>query len=287
MVECNKCGDDVSMPYECNRCGDKFCSDHRLPEKHDCQMLDRGGTDAGVVVEVEKQREDKSGKSSILPDSLYNGKLWDKLDGQVTKVLGFAILGVYILQFLTLLTVGENIHDLLFVLEPNNVHHVWTWVTSIFAHSPAHIFHIIGNGLVLIFFGRLLERIIGSRDYFYLFIVSGIIAGLSQVTLGYILGNPSVGILGASGALLAILGVLTVYKPKMTVYLYFLIPVPLWVISIGFSALSLVGILTAGGILGGMAHGAHLVGLIVGLIYGYRTKDRYKLSDSTRLGSRR
>lgn len=288
MAECDKCGENTSMPYKCNRCGEKFCSDHRLPEKHDCRMMDRGGTDPDVVVEVEKQRsDDESRIQELTPESIDTSNVWDRLDGEVTKLFGLTIAAVYVLQFIILFTLGQDAHSTLFVLEPLNVHHVWTWITSIFSHSPNSLFHILGNGIILIFFGSLLEKVIGSRRYFYLFITSGIIAGLSQVTLSYLLGSPGIGVLGASGALLSVLGVLTVYKPDMTVYLYFLIPVPLWVISIGFSVLSVAGIIAAGGILGNVAHGAHLIGLLVGLAYGYRTKDEYKLSGSTRLGTRR
>ena len=42
MVRCDKCGADVSMPFRCNYCGGYFCSEHRLPEFHDCTGLHRG-----------------------------------------------------------------------------------------------------------------------------------------------------------------------------------------------------------------------------------------------------
>lgn len=295
MKKCNKCGEETSMPYECNLCNKKFCSDHRLPEKHDCPMLDRGAPDAGVVVEMENQKDGKSIKEKIsdifgLSSSENRGKnrssyiSGTKIDGNVNKIFGLTILGVYVLQFLVLSIFGKNVHNLLFVLEPTNITHVWSWITSIFAHSPSSLFHIIGNGIILVFFGSMLERIIGSRDYALLFIVSGILAGLSQAVLGLTIGNPEVGLLGASGALLAVLGVLTVYKPDLTVYLYFFLPVPLWIITIGYAGLSVVGILAGGG-LGGIAHGAHLVGLLIGVAYGYKTRERYSMKSSTRLAS--
>ena len=36
MVQCDKCGTDVDLPFRCNYCGGYFCSRHRLPEFHDC-----------------------------------------------------------------------------------------------------------------------------------------------------------------------------------------------------------------------------------------------------------
>jgi len=39
MVKCDKCSEDVEMPFRCNYCGGYFCSGHRLPEFHDCPGL--------------------------------------------------------------------------------------------------------------------------------------------------------------------------------------------------------------------------------------------------------
>ncbi len=36
MVECDKCGKEVYMPFRCKYCGGYYCSEHRLPEIHDC-----------------------------------------------------------------------------------------------------------------------------------------------------------------------------------------------------------------------------------------------------------
>lgn len=42
MVQCDKCGRDVDMPFRCNYCGGYFCTEHRLPEFHGCTGLQRG-----------------------------------------------------------------------------------------------------------------------------------------------------------------------------------------------------------------------------------------------------
>jgi|AntRauMinimDraft_3_1070383.scaffolds.fasta_scaffold01217_3 Predicted nucleic acid binding protein containing the AN1-type Zn-finger len=39
MSECSICATKGNLQYECNYCGDVFCSEHRLPEKHDCPGL--------------------------------------------------------------------------------------------------------------------------------------------------------------------------------------------------------------------------------------------------------
>lgn len=59
MKECSVCGESLTHPYTCNYCGEKHCSDHRLPEKHDCpeliSELSFGGNspDSGWVQETE------------------------------------------------------------------------------------------------------------------------------------------------------------------------------------------------------------------------------------------
>ncbi len=39
MAECSYCGASESLPFTCKFCGGKFCSEHRLPENHECQGL--------------------------------------------------------------------------------------------------------------------------------------------------------------------------------------------------------------------------------------------------------
>lgn len=36
MSTCSYCGCRESMPYICKFCGSRFCSNHRLPENHQC-----------------------------------------------------------------------------------------------------------------------------------------------------------------------------------------------------------------------------------------------------------
>lgn len=281
MAECNKCGDEISMPYECNRCEKKFCSKHRLPEKHSCVMLDRGGPDAKMI--EEKNKKSNSTVREKIPSA---DGFWDKVNGQMTQIFGVTFIVVYLLQILSLVVFDSpSVHNSLFVFRPEYVHYVWTWFTSMFAHSPFGFWHILGNGIVLIFFGTLLERKIGTKRYTALFFASGLIAGFSQVGLGILANNPT-GVLGASGALMGVLGVLTVYNPRMTVYLYFFIPAPLWLVTIGFAGFSIFAAFSGGVVLGGVAHVAHIAGLVSGLLYGYKTKDRYNLSDEVDLSRR-
>jgi uncharacterized protein YkwD len=38
-MKCEKCGNEVFLPFTCSYCGKNYCDEHRLPESHECHML--------------------------------------------------------------------------------------------------------------------------------------------------------------------------------------------------------------------------------------------------------
>jgi membrane associated rhomboid family serine protease len=144
----------------------------------------------------------------------------------------------------------------------------WTFVTSIFLH--ADFLHLFFNLFALFFFGIYLERIIGSGSFAALFIVSGIVGNL-----GYLLtsSNPYTPAIGASGAIYGVIGTLAVIAPSLLVYIYGFIPVPMALAAVIWALIDVAGLFTPTGI----AHGAHLGGMAVGLIYGAYLRVRVKV----------
>ena len=39
-MKCRQCGQETYLPFKCPYCEDQFCTDHRLPENHDCPRID-------------------------------------------------------------------------------------------------------------------------------------------------------------------------------------------------------------------------------------------------------
>jgi hypothetical protein len=39
MGGCSKCGKEETLPFTCKFCREEFCTEHRLPEDHDCVGL--------------------------------------------------------------------------------------------------------------------------------------------------------------------------------------------------------------------------------------------------------
>jgi len=140
----------------------------------------------------------------------------------------------------------------------------WTIVTSIFMHSG--LWHFFGNMLTLYFFGAYLSRLIGDSKFLIVYFGGGILGSIMYI----VLGEPLSVAVGASGAIFAIVGVMTVIRPKLKVFIFPIpVPLPLWIAAIGgFVILSFLPF---------VAWQAHLGGLVVGLIAGhiFRRKERY------------
>ncbi len=279
------------MPYRCNRCGGNYCSEHRLPENHSCTGLNDwndpdGVFDSGFDDSVnDDTRGGGGGLSDRLSSATSTGGPLGYVRGNVSYTFLAIMFVVFILEFVVLFTLGRGAFRDIFVLTSDNPEYVWTWVTSVFSHSPSTFFHILGNGIVLYFFGPVVERRLGSKRFAALFLVTGMLAGLGQITFGLLIGDPVTGVLGASGAIMAILGVLTVLNPGLKVYLYFILPVPIWLLTFGYAGLSVFGALGTTNALSNVAHIAHLSGLVLGLAYGQYVKGEVRgPADELQLG---
>src|SRR3989338_5452640 len=169
--------------------------------------------------------------------------------------LSFVIFVIFLLQVLIEGFTGYFILDTGIVLLKG-----YTLITAIFLHSG--IPHLFYNLFGLALFGSILEHIICSKKFLILFFVSGLAASLVSIPF-------YARVLGASGAIFGILGMLGILRPKLTVWLYSM-PMPM------IAALFVWG---AGDVLGifvptGTANIAHLGGLAAGVVVGlvYRTQ---------------
>ncbi|SFL02732.1 hypothetical protein SAMN04487950_2033 [Halogranum rubrum] len=291
MAECDECGRYENLPYQCRRCGQTFCSEHRLPENHSCPGLSEWNDPSGVFDSgFDDSANERGGRAkSVVNKATSTGGFFGYFRGNMTYLFLGLMWLTFLFQFLVFPLVGfgsrTELWNALFVLRSTHPEYVWTWVTSIFAHGGFQ--HIAFNSIALYFFGPVVEQRLGGKKYAALFLGAGIVAGLAQIGSSFALGDPVTGVVGASGAIMAIMGVLTVLNPGLKVYLYFVIPMPLWVLTFGFAILSVVAGFGSfgGGVLGGnVAHIAHLAGLVVGLVYGSQIKGSQRAPQSLRFG---
>lgn len=174
----------------------------------------------------------------------------------------------------------------------------WQLVTYMFLHSPQGLSHILFNMFGVWMFGSAIERVFGSARYLLFYLTVGVGAALIQegvyaiwisqllppqvslsmiaqgmLPLGmsvtpdlqeaYMLINaPTV---GASGALYGVLLAFAMIFPNMPLYFFF-IPVPVkakWMV-LGYFVIELFFGVT--GLQSGVAHFAHLGGMIVAFL---------------------
>ncbi|MFH1820896.1 MAG: rhomboid family intramembrane serine protease [Methanobacteriota archaeon] len=282
MAVCDVCGEEVALPFKCSYCGGTFCAEHRLPENHRCEKAEESKTSVSErhrEAPYVPDSEEPSQPMKIRYDIRISGppgkprKSGFSLLPRVSMLILAAIFVVFVVQFLAQVALGPNYYSygdqgtFLYYLAPSLgtvFTRPWTLITSIFAHGS--FMHLLLNEMVLFFFGPALEARIGARRFIYLFFGAGILAGVAQ--LMFI--PPYTILLGASGAILGVLGALTILAPRLPVLLFFFIPLPLWVATLGFGVLSAFFAFAAPG--GSIAHMAHFVGMVVGLIYGYKLK---------------
>jgi membrane associated rhomboid family serine protease len=140
----------------------------------------------------------------------------------------------------------------------------WTLLTYMFVH--ANFSHLFWNMLILFFFGVELERRLGEQKFLAIYILSGIVAALAQMTFA---GGVMV---GASGALYGVLGCLAVIAPELRVLLFFVLPISIRVMVVLYAVIDFLSLTSADSI----AHMAHIGGLFVGVAYGYMLARRPK-----------
>jgi len=56
-MKCQKCGQETFLPFRCQYCGRHFCSDHRLPENHDCAQIEQARTPKEHVSQISVRKQ--------------------------------------------------------------------------------------------------------------------------------------------------------------------------------------------------------------------------------------
>lgn len=136
----------------------------------------------------------------------------------------------------------------------------WSLITYAFFHSD--IFHIFFNLIVLNFSSQLFLTYFSQKQLLGLYITSAVFSGLVFVSSFYLM-NINSPIVGASGAIMAILVATTVYNPLMNIRLLIIGNVKLWHITLVILVIDLLQIRmeNTGG------HIAHLAGAFFGYIF--------------------
>src|SRR4029453_18440750 len=129
---------------------------------------------------------------------------------------------------------------------------LWQPFTYMFLHSTSGVGHILFNMLALWMIGTELERTWGSRFFVKYYVVTGIGAALTSLLLAAFSDVFYYSVtVGASGAIYGLI--------------LFIVPVPARIAVTILGAIALLS--SMGGAGGGVAHSAHLGGLVAGYLY--------------------
>jgi membrane associated rhomboid family serine protease len=142
----------------------------------------------------------------------------------------------------------------MFLLNQSSIPQIYRFLTAIFLHGS--VGHLLYNCFAMAFFGIILEKQIGTNKFLGVFFLSGIIANLISVNFY----NSS---LGASGAIMGVIGVLALIKPLMMVWAFGLI-LPMFLVAIIWVLGDILGIFIPDNV----GNIAHLSGMAVGVLFG-------------------
>ena len=136
----------------------------------------------------------------------------------------------------------------------------WTLVTSVYAH--ASLVHLLSNGFALVFVGLPLERSTTPFRFHVYFLLTGVCAGIAQIVVAGVFGAP-VAVIGASGAIFALLGYLLAGNELSNTVLKRVSPRIRAVI-----VLVLAAVITLTTAASGVALVAHFAGFVIGAVGG-------------------
>ena len=175
------------------------------------------------------------------------------------RTVVFPLIAINVIIFLFQVLLGKNFTEAFILISSDIFTRPWILLTYMFMH--AGISHIFFNMYGLLLFGPLLESKIGPKRFLFIYIGSGIIAGFLSSFF-----YPAA--LGASGAIMGMIGTLIILMPDLKLLFLFLIPMPLWFAGVIWVILDCFGVLFPAGI----GNIAHLIGMGFGLLYGLYLK---------------
>ncbi len=140
---------------------------------------------------------------------------------------------------------------------------LWQVITYGFLHGS--MVHILFNMLALYMFGGQIEQVFGSRRFLIYFLGCVFAAALAQLAVMSLTAGPPYPTVGASGGVFGLLLAYGLFFPRRMVMLIFPpIPMPAWLFVTLYGLIELY--LGVTGSQGGVAHFAHLGGMVGGWI---------------------
>jgi membrane associated rhomboid family serine protease len=207
--------------------------------------------------------------------------------GQVCKWLILINVGIFILQMMSRVPVHDQFGRIVewkdgpvtnwLILDTESVKRgeIWRLLTYAFLHATG-IMHILFNMLFLWWFGSDVEDLYGPKEFLAFYLVSAFLGGVAFQAWGMLNPVPLAEepfpqiahrCLGASGAVTAVMVLFACHYPTRMIYVFFFLPIPIWIFVLFQVAQDTLGLLGGGGQHGGVAFVVHLAGAAFGFVY--------------------
>ena len=200
----------------------------------------------------------------------FLGRIADR--GRVCKWLIGINVAVFVIQYLSfsgnfvgIPVLGHFTEN--FELSIPDVEHgqVWRLLTYAFLHDPNNPWHIVFNMLFLWWFGNEVENIYGGKEFLAVYLLAAVLGGIGFILSYYAHLTYGIYGLGASGAVTAVMVLFALHFPKRIILLFFVLPVPAWLLVIISVALDLSGLLWGSN--EKTAFSVHLAGAAFAFVY--------------------
>ena len=176
------------------------------------------------------------------------------------------IIAVNVAVFMLQVFLGSVFTESFMLISSNILSRPWIIITSMFLHASFN--HIFYNMYGLFLFGSVLEQRIGPKRFLFVYFLSGVFAAI----LSSFFYERA---LGASGAIMGVIGALIVLMPELRLLFLFIVPMPLWFAGIIYALIDLFGVFFPSGV----GNIAHLAGMGLGLLYGLYLKKQKRRFD--------
>lgn len=179
--------------------------------------------------------------------------------------LFIVLISAFVFQNVDQVHMGGRFTEYL-VLSTDGIRHGYIWQVVTFTFLHGGLFHLLINCLMLWMIGRAVEHSLGAKRFLVAFIATGIFGGVFQIILMFALpGVYGTSVVGASAGLSGVFAIFAMLFRDQVFRVYFILPVKaeklLWV------SLAIAGFFTLVPPRDGVAHAAHLGGLVAGILF--------------------
>lgn len=208
------------------------------------------------------------GDRDYMREPAYRGGLSLTIWLVIVNAAAFVVQNLAYLAFPASPPAAVSPVDHLFALSLGGLKSGFVWQLLTFQFMHGGMLHLILNCFAIYMFGRDVEEALGRRSYLTLYFAGGVIGGLFQM-LGAVVSQRFFGgeVVGASAGAFALIAAFAVLYPErpLTLLLFFVLPITLrakYLLLIS-GLLAVLGMLVPGGV----AHAAHLGGMLTGIAY--------------------